>query len=285
MKNKKLTQKRKKKYNKRIGLCHKPETMGKHYKGKSKKHLSEKQKKSLAAGRKVLKHLRTGRQISEAKEPILIKEGYFMSAKKRGRKKGSRRTHGFEGTKQIAFEGKRRRAKHHKAKYLHGAADGFNPANIALDLAGLLAGAIGISFVSSLIPIKSAKIKTFIPLLAGIAGLSFKQVSKNRFMNRAALGMVTIGGYSLTKQFLPQVPLMGATDTAEGIGQAINNLPPEEKAILGILPTQQIEDQTGQEELSSLPGEMLGETSFIEGMPGEMLGEYEPIGAGNDFEE
>jgi hypothetical protein len=285
MKNKKLTRSRKKKYNKRIGLCSKPETMGKHYKGKSKKHLSEKQKKSLAAGRKVLKHLRTGRSVSEPKEPILIKEGYFMAAKKRGRKKGSRKIHGFEGTKQIAFTGKRRRAKHHKSKYLHGATDGFNAANIALDLAGLLAGAIGISFVSSFIPVKSAKMKTLIPLIAGIAGLSLKNISKNRFMNRAALGMVTVGGYSLTKQFLPQIPLMGSTDTAEGIGDAINNLPPEEKAILGILPAQQIEDRRDPEELSSLPGEMLGETSFIEGMPGEMLGEYDPIGADSDFEE
>jgi hypothetical protein len=259
--------------------------MGKKYQRKKKKHVSDKQRKSLAKGRKVLYSLRKGRRISEPKEPILIKEGFFMDGKKRGRKKSSKAMHG-------EFIGKKGKAKHRATshKYMHGAASGFDPAGLALDLAGILSGAIGISFLASFIPIKNAKYKTLIPIIAGIAGLSMPKIAKNRFLNRASLGALTVGGYTLAKTFVPQIPLMGAADTAEGIGYAIDNLPPEEKAILGIAPAQLEyageagEDGESREDMSSGPGEMLGETSMIEGIPGEMLGEYEPVGADSDFE-
>lgn len=202
-------------------------------------------------------------------------------SKKRGRK-----MHGEPGTSKKG-SGKVRHVVSHK--YMHGAAAGFDPVGLALDLAGILSGAIGFSFLASLLPIKSAKMKALVPLSAGIAGLSLPQISKNRFYNRMSLGALTIGGYTLTKQLLPKTPLMGATDTAEGIGYAIENLAPEEKAILGILPAQlesagEEPAQDSAENLSSAPGEMLGETSMIEGIPGEMLGEYEAVGAESDFE-
>ena len=294
MKKKKLTRTVKKKYNKkRIGHfpgCTKggPATMGKHYKkGRSKKKLSAKQKKSLHQGRKVLSYLRTGRAVAEPKEPILIKEGFIMEGKRKGHKKAakqSKKMHGFEGSKR------RKKVHHRVSHYVSGEKGGFDAGNIALDLAGLLAGAIGLSFVASLIPIKDSKLKTLVPIGAGILGLSLKKLSSNRFINRAALGGLAIGGYSLTKQFIPALPLMGATDTAEGIGYAIDNLPPEEKAILGILP-QQLE-YAGADSGEMLgagtngPGEMLGEFESIEGAPGDMLGEYEPVGSSDnsDFE-
>jgi len=294
MKKKKLTRKAKKKYNKKhIGHfpgCTKgaPATLGKHYKkGRSKKILSAKQKSSLSKGRKVLSYLRTGRAIAEPKEPILIKEGFIMDGRKKGHRKAAKhhkKMHGFEGHK-------RGKKVHHKAShYVSGHKDGFDIGAIGLDLAGLLAGAIGLSFVAGLVPIKDAKLKTLVPIGAGILGLSMKKLSANRFINRAALGGLAIGGYSLIKQFVPQIPLMGATDTAEGIGYAIDNLPPEEKAILGILP-HQLEDYStagnapGEMLGTNGPGEMLGEIDMIEGMPGEMLGEYEPVGSeARDFE-
>ena len=260
------------------GKCSKPNTLGKHYKRPSKKHLSAKQKKSLSKGRKVLKYLRTGRAISEAREPILIKEGGFLMEGKGKKKKSGKKYHGFEG----GFEGKKKAKKtsHKKSHYLHGAGADFDLLGLGVDIAGLLAGAIGLSFVASLIPIKNPKIKTAIPIGAGILGLSLPIIAKNRFLNRISLGALSIGGYSLTKQLAPKLPLMGGVETAEGIGAAIENLPPEEKAILGILPLPQIE-YTGQdgEAGASAPGEMLGETTLIEGMPGEMLGEYEPVNA------
>jgi hypothetical protein len=294
MKKKKLTHKAKKKYNKkRIGHfpgCTKgaPATMGRHYKkGRSKKILSAKQKKSLSKGRKVLSYLRTGRAIAEPKEPILIKEGFIMAGKKKHHKaaKHSAKMHGFEGKKR------QKKVHHRVSHYVSGHRDGFDAGAIGLDLAGLLAGAIGLSFVASLVPIKDAKLKTLIPIAAGILGLSLPKLSKHRFINRAALGGLAIGGYTLTKHFIPQIPLMGATDTAEGIGFAIDNLPTEEKAILGILPAQ-IEDRTAGAQPGEMlgangPGEMLGEIDMLEGsMPGEMLGEYEPVGASDssDFE-
>jgi hypothetical protein len=274
------------------------ETMGKHYKGKSKKRLSEKQKKALAKGRKVLSYLRTGRQVSEPKEPLLIKEGFLMASKKRkmsrkqkaalarGRNRAAaRRSHGFEG-----FEGgKKKRATVKHSIVMRGAA-GPDIAGMGVDLAGLLAGAIGLSLLASLIPIKNPKFKALIPMVAGFAGMFVPMIAGNRFTSRAALGGLAIGGYSLTKQLLPKIPLMGAADTAEGIGAAIENLPPEEKAILGILPEQQplidYENTNGTEEIGGEPGEMLGSEpgEMLGSEPGEMLGITERIGAESDFE-
>jgi hypothetical protein len=252
-------------------------TMGK----KHSRRLSAAQKKSLAKGRKVLYSLRKGRKISEPKEPILIREGVMS-----GKKRKSKKMHG-------EFIGKKHRptVRHViSGKHLHGASSGFDPAGLGLDLAGILSGAIGLSFVASLVPLKNAKIKTLIPLLAGIIGLSMPKIARNRFLNRASLGALSIGGYTLMKNLVPQIPLMGAADTAEGIGYAIDNLSPDEKAILGIAPAQL--DYAGEageggearEEMSSGPGEMLGETTMLEGIPGEMLGDYETVGAESDFE-
>jgi len=290
-----------KKKGRRLGKCSKPETMGKHYKRKSKKHLSEKQKRALAKGRKVLNYLRTGRQVSEPKEPLLIKEGFFMAKKKRkmtgkqkaalarGRKRATaKRSHGFEG-----FEGKKRRRASRRHVALRGD-PGPDIAGMGIDLAGLLAGAIGLSLIASIIPIKNPKFKALIPMVAGFAGLFIPMISGNRFASRAALGSIAIGGYSLTKQLVPKMPLMGAADTAEGIGAAIENLPPEEKAILGLLPAPPNYDgydegsgyDTGSTEMISggEPGEMLGSEpgEMLGNEPGEMLGTTESIGARDD---
>lgn len=224
-----------------------------------------------------------------------------MEGKSRKHKK-AKKMHGFEGR---SHRKTRRRVSHKVSHVLHGASKGFDAAGIAVDVAGLLAGAIGLSALAGFVPIKNPKIKTIIPLGLGILGLSMPSISKNRFMNRVSLGALAIGGYSLTKQLVPQIPLMGATDTAEGIGYAIQALPPEEKAILGILPdetpaleyrgdgemlgdTSMIEGAAPGEMLGTAPGEMLGETSMIEGIPGEMLGDTTMINgedfSGEDFE-
>lgn len=202
-----------------------------------------------------------------------------MAAKKKHHKKSTAKTYGFEG----ASHPKKKRVSHRVSHILHGAGAGFDAGGIAVDIAGLLAGAIGLSFVAGMIPIKNAKLKTLIPLVAGVVGLSMPKLAKNRFINRAALGGLAIGGYSLTKQLAPGMPLMGATDTAEGIGYAIQQLPAEEQAILGLLPDYS-EQYSGEEQNeysgnqpgemlgSQQPGEMLGATEMLEGMPGEMLG-------------
>jgi hypothetical protein len=281
--------------------CKAAETMGKHYKGKSKKHLSENQKKALAKGRKVLNYLRTGRQVSEPKEPLLIKEGFFMAKKRRkmsgkhkaalarGRKRyAAKRSHGFEGFSG----GRKRKPRVSHVVTMHGASKP-DIAGMGVDLAGLLAGAIGLSLIASMIPIKNPKFKALIPMVAGFAGMFVPMIAGNRFTSRAALGSIAIGGYSLTKQLVPKMPLMGAADTAEGIGAAIENLPPEEKAILGIIPDEQQQlDYSGTdaiggtdsiggepgETLGNEPGEMLGSMDA-----GEMLG-TESIGEASDFE-
>lgn len=222
-----------------------------------------------------------------------------MAAHKKHHRKG-KKVHGFEG-----FEGthhKKKRVQHRVSHVLHGAGAGFDAGGIAVDLAGLLAGAIGLSFVAGMLPVKNPKMKTLIPLGLGILGLSMPKLAKNRFINRAALGGLAIGGYSLTKQLAPALPLMGATDTAEGIGYAIQQLPAEEQAILGLLPDYSGadeysgEDYSGEPEYSgNQPGEMLGSdqpgemlgTEMIEGIPGEMLGAEVTemiLGGESDFE-
>jgi len=165
-----------------------------------------------------------------------------MEGKKRGRKKGSGKKH---VSKRYSFEGfeggKKRRAKSRKrSRFLHGAADGFNPGNLAIDAAGLIGGAVAASFLASIIPFaKTPKMKALIPLLVGIGVLSYPKISKNRIANRAGLGAIAIGAYTLTKQFLPALPLMGGADDAEGVLAAIEALPDEQKAILGLLPQQE----------------------------------------------
>lgn len=267
---------------KTLGKCTKPETLGKHYKGKSKKRLSEKQKRALAKGRNVLNYLRRGRHVSEPKEPILIKEGFFMAKAKRrmsskqkaalarGRARAAaNRMHGIGG---MGGGKKKRRPTVKHQVILRGGDPGPDIAGIGVDLAGLLAGAIGLSFVAGMVPIKNPKFKALIPIAAGIAGLFIPAIASNRFGSRAALGGLAIGGYSLTKQIVPKLPLMGATDTAEGIGAAIENLPEEEKAILGILPEQLPQNQIEYQGQDPDDQETMGDTEMIEGLPGEMLG-------------
>jgi hypothetical protein len=300
--------KKKKRKNKTLGKCSKPETLGKHYKGKSKKRITEKQKKALSKGRKVLKFLRTGRKVSEPKEPLLIKEGFLMASKKkrkmtakqkaalaRGRKRAAaKRKHALTG-----YAGGKPAHRKKKAHVSHVVTYRGDPGpdflGVGVDIAGLLAGAIGLSLVASIIPIKNPKFKSLIPIVAGIAGMMFPAVADNRFGSRAALGSIAIGGYSLTKQLVPKMPLMGAADTAEGIGQAIENLPPEEKAILGLLPDDSQpqapfdgdpDNQETTEYLGSEPGEMLGNEpgEMLGSEPGEMLGITETIGENEDFD-
>jgi hypothetical protein len=250
-----------------------------------------------------LNYLRTGRQISEPKEPLLIKEGFLMAKGKRkmskkqkaalarGRKRAAaKRSHGFEG---YAGGKKRRKPRVSHVVTMHGD-PGSVAVDTAIDLSGLLAGAIGLSLLSSVIPVKKPLIRPLIAMAAGIFGLFVPVLRENRFGNRAALGSLSIGSYSLLKQLAPKMPLMGAADTAEGIGAAIENLPPEEKAILGILPEnpqQQLDYDAsgGTEEIGgNEPGEMLGSEAgeMLGNDPGEMLGTTERIGAddGSDFE-
>jgi hypothetical protein len=248
-----------------------------------------------------------GRKVPESKEKILIKEGFLMASKKRKMSKkqkaalarGRRRAAGKRMRRLTGYAGGKPAHRKKRAHVSHVVTYRGDPGpdflGVGVDIAGLLAGAIGLSLVASIIPIKNPKFKSLIPIVAGIAGMMFPAVADNRFGSRAALGSFAIGGYTLTKILVPKIPLMGAADTAEGIGQAIENLPPEEKAILGLLPDESQpqapfdgdpDNQETTEYLGSEPGEMLGNEpgEMLGSEPGEMLGMTETIGENEDFE-
>ena len=255
-------------------------------KNQPKKHrLTVKQKKALKAGRKVLKHLRTGREVAPALEPVIIKEGSFMAKGK----KGKHVKHVVYGDPS-GLGGKKK--YHKKHKYLHGEMGGFDPAMTLADIFGLLLGAITGSAVAGLMPIKNIYLKSFIPLVLGTTAVSIRQVARNRFAQRMGLGALSIGGYSIIKHLIPQLPLLTGADDAEGVARAIEGLPEEERALLGFSPEQPVDTSGGDEYGEggtdidgNAPGEMLGDVSMIgANAPGEMLGDVSMIGEdGEDF--
>ena len=227
--------------------------------------LTAAQKKALKQGRKILKYLRTGRKISPAKEPLIIREGTFMKGKKKKSAKKSFTAGGFEGKKKYH---KRPRAR------LHGELGGFDAVGLGSDIIGLIAGAIAGSALAKFIPIKNVYLKALVPIGLGAIAISIPQLSRIRIAQRAGLGALAIGGYAMTKTAFPKLPLMAGVEDAEGVARAIDGLPEEEKALLGIMPDaapNAAPDEPRQ--IAQQPGEMLGDISMIDGIPGEMLGE------------
>jgi hypothetical protein len=192
---------------------------------RGKRHASQKQLAALAKGRKTLKYLRTGRKIATHKEPILIKEGRIMAGKKRHHGKKGTRKHGGEFGGE--FGGKRR------GRRLYGAA---NPiVELLTDTTGILGGAIATSFIANLIPIKNNIIKALIPIGLGTGTVLFPATAEIRIANRAGYGALAVGLFSLLRALAPKMPLLSGADTAEAIAKAIDQLPDDEKHILGLL--------------------------------------------------
>jgi len=186
---------------------------------------------------------------------------------------------------RYGFEGAHRRARHH-AKYMHGENKGFDPLGVATDVSGIILGGILGSFLGGVMPIKNPYLKALVPISVGALVVSIPKLAKNRFIHRAGLGALGVGGFSITKNLIPKAPLLSGAEDAESIGRAIDALPAEEKAILGITDQTYMGDfqetageaqYTGNnagEMLGSNPGEMLGSN------PGEMLGaDVELLGA------
>jgi len=219
--------------------CHKTATMGKHYNPKDKKKkLSKKQRKALTGGRQLLKIIRKGRKVSKPQEPILIKGGRQM-AKRTGHAKAApaKKYH--------------RKKKHHVLSgeafgRLHG-----NPAeiqNFGIDALTLLVGAVAASFVANMAPVKNQKIKAAIPIGIGAAAM-FSPLAKNRLVQAAALGSVAVGLFSLLRSISPKIPLLAGQDNAETVAAAIDSLPAEERAILGLEDkTERYQQPAGEEE-------------------------------------
>lgn len=288
--------------------CTKAGTAGAPAMKKTKKRLSARQRAALAKGRKVLKGLRKGRKISEPKEPIVLKKGEIVMdgrKSKKSRRKTAKRYHGGEfGRKKYhgGEFGRRKRRSRKAGRFLGEFGGGFDLAGIGTDAAGIVAGAVGASFVTRLIPIKQTLLQALVPIALGGFVVSNPKWSKQRLINRIGLGALAVGGLAITKALAPKLPLLSGADTAEGVGIAIDNLPAEEKAILGLLPDYSGEagtDYQGTDYQGAEPGEMLGNqpgemlgtdyqgTEYTGGAePGEMLGEdFEAVTSGEDGED
>ena len=84
-------------------------------------------------------------------------------------------------------------------------------------LAGLAAGAVGISMLSKVLPIGNDKMKAAIPLAVGAIGLGSKHVYGNSFLKHAAMGSAVLGILSLMKAFVPSMPLLAGADDVQYI--------------------------------------------------------------------
>jgi hypothetical protein len=208
--------------------CSKTQTMGRHYKPDPRRKTSAKQKMALKGGRRLLKTLRKARKIAEPLEPIYITKG---------------RT-GVQAMKKAAH--KKHDAKKPRPQVYHVLRGepfgGLSTAKVkpmeqllsfGVDSASLLGGAVVSSFGSNKLPIKNAKIRALIPIGIGLAAM-LSPFGKNRIVRAAALGSTTVGLFSLLRSLVPALPLLSGEESAETIAAAIDRLPEEEKAILGI---------------------------------------------------
>ncbi len=160
---------------------------------------------------------------------------------RRARRKSVRHYGGFEGGRKR----RSRRSRRSRARLYGFSMKSINPVGIATQIAGVGAGAVAGSFAAKYVPIANPKIKALIPILLGIVLPMLPKVGRMKIMADIATGSIAIGTISLVRQFLPSVPLLAGAESAESVVAAMNQLPDEQKAILGI----QDETLTGAEEV------------------------------------
>lgn len=154
-------------------------------------------------------------------------------AKRKSRK--AKKMHGFEGKARRSrrYHGLAGGKKHRRARRYHGAPK-MDIMGFATDIISVGAGAVGASFIAQKVPVANAKIKALIPIALGL-GIGLTKFGRNRMAKSAAGGMIAVGTLSLVKQFFPTVPLLSGADDAETVAGAIDALPEEEKALLGMV--------------------------------------------------
>lgn len=214
---------------------------------KRKRTMSAKQKAALAKGRAALKRFHAGKKRTTRKkvarkhttkrvhQPIIITEGEIMAGKKRrtSRRKATRKARRMSGvktrTRYVTRHAKRRTRRHARL----GGIGKLNVMETVTDVAGLAAGAIGASYVAKMVPVKNAKIQALIPLALGI-GLEMTKFGRGKMGKAVAGGAIAVGTLSLVKQFFPTMPLLSGAEDAESVAGAIDALPDEERAMLGL---------------------------------------------------
>lgn len=85
-----------------------------------------------------------------------------------------------------------------------------------MDTAAAVGGAVVGSFVVNKLPIP-AKFKAVIPVGLGIF-LQTKLAKNNKLLHHLGTGLLVVGGLSLIRQFVPQVPLLAGEDDLAMLG-------------------------------------------------------------------
>jgi hypothetical protein len=145
-------------------------------------------------------------------------KGAGMAGKKRKRGRGGRFVKGGGGgrVKHVMVVGDPGAKKHKRRgrRRYHGGLAGLPSmkggmvkagTNIAIGVAGAVAGALGMRYV----PVADARAKAAIPLLLGIV-LAVKM--KNEMVKAAAGGLAVAGGLALTKALAPNLPVLAGLD-------------------------------------------------------------------------
>ena len=240
-------------------------------KKRKKRILSAKQKAALAKGRAALKAIKrkarpyikkAAKKVAEKLEPLIITEGSIMGRKRRRSRKAKKGLFGgFEGAKRRTHRRRRHtlrgefgRRRRSRRRYSGGLLAGgkINPVEIATDIVGLGAGAVGASFIAKMVPVKDARLKAAIAIALGL-GIGATKLGRNRIMKSLAGGAIAVGSLSLVKALAPQLPLLSGVEDAVSAAGAIDALPPEEKALLGMTVEGEIEGEyEGYDETSGI---------------------------------
>jgi hypothetical protein len=179
------------------------------------------------------KRRRSVRRVRENLEPIIIKEGSMGRRKRRKSRKVSgvagRRSRRSRRTYRGEF-GRRRRSRRYSGGRGLG---GFNPVKTVMEVAGIGAGAVGGSFVAKFVPIADVRIKALVPIALGVL-LPMLKFGKNALMQNVATGSLAVGTIALIKALVPQVPMLAGANSAEEVIDAIDSLPEEQQALLGV---------------------------------------------------
>lgn len=155
-----------------------------------KRKASRAQLAALARGRKKLKAKRRTSVVTKKRKTTKRKTGGATMAKKRRSTK--RRT---SATAKRAYSSVRNFARKSKA------------ADMLKDAAFAVAGGVASGFLSSKVPIADARIRSFLPIVAGIV-VAGTLGQKNTIAMKVAQGMVILGTVSAFKQFAPGVPML-----------------------------------------------------------------------------
>lgn len=124
------------------------------------------------------------------------------------------RKHSRKSRKTYGFEGRRRSRRHSRRGLLMGGIGGGMKAVVPVLTQGAIGavGAVGSAFIASKLPIANAKIKSAVPLALAILITLFGR--KIPMSKPLAFGCAMAGVLSLTKQFVPALPLLSGVDSA-----------------------------------------------------------------------